>query len=234
MPDVAIESRSRPSFLFDLDGTLIDSVYQHVLGWREALDQVGHQPLGVEDPPPDRHERRAVRERAASARLETDLDPDTLARPAQAARGGVHPPLRQRPAAARRPRTARHAHRARRAVGDRHQRTSSATPTSRATCSSCRRTPRSSRATRSATPSPTPTCSSPPPNGSASTSATASSSATACGTCSPRAAPARSAIGLLSGGYGREELIYSGAYRVYEDPADLLAHLDEVGVRRPL
>ena len=41
-------------------------------------------------------------------------------------------------------------------------------------------------------------------------------------------------IGVLSGGYGREELIYSGAFRVYEDPADLLAHLDEVGVRRPL
>ena len=34
------------------------------------------------------------------------------------------------------------------------------------------------------------------------------------------------------GGYGREELFYSGAYRVFEDPADLLAHLDEVGVRR--
>jgi HAD superfamily hydrolase (TIGR01549 family) len=41
-------------------------------------------------------------------------------------------------------------------------------------------------------------------------------------------------IGLLSGGYGREELIYSGAFRVYEDPADMLFHLDEVGVRRPL
>jgi HAD superfamily hydrolase (TIGR01549 family) len=39
-------------------------------------------------------------------------------------------------------------------------------------------------------------------------------------------------IGLLSGGYGREELFYSGAFRVFEDPADLLAHLDEVGVRR--
>lgn len=41
-------------------------------------------------------------------------------------------------------------------------------------------------------------------------------------------------IGLLSGGYGREELLFSGAFRVYEDPADLLDHLDEVGVRRPL
>jgi phosphoglycolate phosphatase-like HAD superfamily hydrolase len=41
-------------------------------------------------------------------------------------------------------------------------------------------------------------------------------------------------IGLLSGGYGREELIYAGAFRVYEDPGDMLAHIDEVGVRRPL
>jgi HAD superfamily hydrolase (TIGR01549 family) len=36
-------------------------------------------------------------------------------------------------------------------------------------------------------------------------------------------------IGLLSGGYGMEELERAGAYRVYEDPADLLIHLDEVG-----
>jgi HAD superfamily hydrolase (TIGR01509 family) len=40
-------------------------------------------------------------------------------------------------------------------------------------------------------------------------------------------------IGLLSGGYGREELERAGAYRVYDDPADLLLHLDEVGVRDP-
>jgi HAD superfamily hydrolase (TIGR01549 family) len=39
-------------------------------------------------------------------------------------------------------------------------------------------------------------------------------------------------VGLLSGGYGREELERAGAYRVYNDPADLLKHLDEVGVRR--
>jgi beta-phosphoglucomutase-like phosphatase (HAD superfamily) len=31
----------KTSFLFDLDGTLIDSVYQHVLAWREALDVEG-------------------------------------------------------------------------------------------------------------------------------------------------------------------------------------------------
>ena len=38
-------------------------------------------------------------------------------------------------------------------------------------------------------------------------------------------------IGLLSGGYGHEELAAAGAYRIYDDPAGLLAHLDEVGVR---
>jgi len=38
-------------------------------------------------------------------------------------------------------------------------------------------------------------------------------------------------VGLLSGGYGREELERAGAYRVYADPMDLLTHLDEVGVR---
>lgn len=38
-------------------------------------------------------------------------------------------------------------------------------------------------------------------------------------------------VGLLSGGYGSEELERAGAYRVYNDPADLLLHLDEVGVR---
>jgi HAD superfamily hydrolase (TIGR01509 family) len=39
-------------------------------------------------------------------------------------------------------------------------------------------------------------------------------------------------IGLLSGGYGMEELERAGAYRVFEDPADLLEHLDEVGGRK--
>jgi HAD superfamily hydrolase (TIGR01509 family) len=40
-------------------------------------------------------------------------------------------------------------------------------------------------------------------------------------------------VGLLSGGYGEAELQSAGAYRVYQDPADLLNHLDEVGIRAP-
>jgi HAD superfamily hydrolase (TIGR01549 family) len=38
-------------------------------------------------------------------------------------------------------------------------------------------------------------------------------------------------IGLQSGGYGEEELERAGAYRVFADPAGLLEHLDELGVR---
>ena len=39
-------------------------------------------------------------------------------------------------------------------------------------------------------------------------------------------------VGLLSGGYGLDELQDAGALRVYEDPADLLGHIDEIGGRR--
>jgi HAD superfamily hydrolase (TIGR01509 family) len=38
-------------------------------------------------------------------------------------------------------------------------------------------------------------------------------------------------VGLLSGGYGEDELERAGALRVYEDPADLHAHIDEIASR---
>jgi HAD superfamily hydrolase (TIGR01549 family) len=37
-------------------------------------------------------------------------------------------------------------------------------------------------------------------------------------------------VGLLSGGYGEDELVSAGAFRVYRDPADLLRSLDELGI----
>ena len=37
-------------------------------------------------------------------------------------------------------------------------------------------------------------------------------------------------VGLLTGGYGQDELLAAGAYRVYRDPADLDSALDELGV----
>jgi HAD superfamily hydrolase (TIGR01509 family) len=41
-------------------------------------------------------------------------------------------------------------------------------------------------------------------------------------------------VGLLCGGYGQDELIQAGAYRVYEDPAGLMRHIDELGVANPV
>jgi HAD superfamily hydrolase (TIGR01509 family) len=38
-------------------------------------------------------------------------------------------------------------------------------------------------------------------------------------------------VGLLSGGYGQEELEHAGAFRVYDDPADMLHHIDEIAAR---
>jgi len=39
-------------------------------------------------------------------------------------------------------------------------------------------------------------------------------------------------IGFLSGGYAQEELERAGAYRVFDDPAMMLKHIDEIGGRR--
>ena len=36
-----IQARQQTSFLFDLDGTLVDSVYDHVLAWHDALQEEG-------------------------------------------------------------------------------------------------------------------------------------------------------------------------------------------------
>jgi phosphoglycolate phosphatase-like HAD superfamily hydrolase len=40
-------------------------------------------------------------------------------------------------------------------------------------------------------------------------------------------------VGLLSGGYGEDELIKAGAFRVYRDAQELLDSLDELGVTLP-
>jgi HAD superfamily hydrolase (TIGR01509 family) len=37
-------------------------------------------------------------------------------------------------------------------------------------------------------------------------------------------------VGLLSGGYGEDELRAAGAFRVYRDPEELLESLDELGI----
>jgi phosphoglycolate phosphatase-like HAD superfamily hydrolase len=37
-------------------------------------------------------------------------------------------------------------------------------------------------------------------------------------------------VGLLSGGYSQAELEQAGAFRVYADPADMLEHIEDVGL----
>ena len=37
-------------------------------------------------------------------------------------------------------------------------------------------------------------------------------------------------VGLLSGGYSQAELEESGAFRVYADPADMLLHIEDLGI----
>ncbi len=39
--EVVDETLRNVSFIFDLDGTLVDSIYQHILAWREALEAEG-------------------------------------------------------------------------------------------------------------------------------------------------------------------------------------------------
>src|ERR1700753_2252388 len=72
------DSPGHTAFLFDLDGTLIDSVYQHVLAWREALQSVGvslavwklHRRIGMSG---------GLFVNALVRALETPLDPETRA-----------------------------------------------------------------------------------------------------------------------------------------------------------
>jgi phosphoglycolate phosphatase-like HAD superfamily hydrolase len=40
-------------------------------------------------------------------------------------------------------------------------------------------------------------------------------------------------VGMLSGGYGQDELERAGAFRVYADPADLLMHSEHLGIPGP-
>jgi len=37
-------------------------------------------------------------------------------------------------------------------------------------------------------------------------------------------------VGFLSGGYGQEELERAGAFQVYSDAADMLMHIEQLGL----
>src|SRR5579884_1173488 len=232
MPDVAIESRSHPAFLFDLDGTLIDSVYQHVVAWREALAGVDinlsvwkiHRRIGMSG---------GLFVTALARELETNLDPETLA-----ALPGLHEEafIRHYGSVAPLPGAidllaTLTEHEVPWAIA-----TSGVERYARLACELLQLpadTPFVTRdQVRYAKPDPDLFLTA------AERIGVDIRDSIVVGDSVWDLLAARRAralgIGVLSGGYGREELIYSGAFRVYEDPQDLLDHLDEVGVRRPL
>ncbi len=225
-------SRHQPAFLFDLDGTLVDSVYQHVIAWRDALEGVGinlpvwkiHRRIGMSG---------GLFVNALARELDTDLDREVIA-----ALPGLHADafirrfdsVRPLPGATELLATLS-AHNVRWAIA-----TSGPERYARLSLELLElpvETPLVTRdQVRYAKPDPDLFLTAADRLG-----ADISDSVVVGDSVWDLLAARRAralGIGLLSGGYGREELIYSGAYRVYDDPRDLLEHLDEVGVRRPL
>jgi HAD superfamily hydrolase (TIGR01549 family) len=220
------------AFLFDLDGTLIDSVYQHVVAWREALEKVGislavwkiHRRIGMSG---------GLFINALARELGTELDAQTADRLRE-----LHADAYIRQIDSVRPLPG--------AVALLATLTAQGVPWAIATSGAQRYakfaldllqlpadTPMITRdQVRYAKPDPDLFL-----TAAARIDVDILNSVVVGDSVWDLLAAQRAralGIGLLSGGYGREELIYSGAFRVYEDPGDLLAHLDEVGVRRPV
>jgi HAD superfamily hydrolase (TIGR01549 family) len=229
---LSAEPRPQPSFLFDLDGTLVDSVYQHVVAWRQALAEVGinlavwkiHRRIGMSG---------GLFVNALVRELETPLDPETLARlPSLHADAYVRQFETVRPLpGARQLLDALTEHGVKWAIA-----TSGTEHYARLAFELLELpedTPMVTRdEVRYAKPDPDLFLTAAERIGVDIRDSMVVGDSVWDMLAAQRARSL--GIGLLSGGYGREELFYSGAFRVYEDPQDMLFHLDEVGVRRPL
>jgi HAD superfamily hydrolase (TIGR01509 family) len=219
-----------PAFLFDLDGTLVDSVYQHVLAWYEALNQVGielsvwriHRRIGMSGGLFTNALLREIGMDITAELVETlqRLHADAYAR--RSARIRPLPGARELLAYL----TDKDVPWAVATSG----RMETARPTLVALGIDPDRVPVITRdQVRYAKPDPDLFLAA------ASRIGVDIGHAVVVGDSVWDLLAARRAralgIGLLSGGYGEDELERAGAYRVYEDPRDLLRHLDEVGVR---
>jgi len=218
-------------FLFDLDGTLVDSVYQHVLAWKEALDQEGielsvwriHRKIGMSGGLFMNQLLRETNLAISAERLDR---------------------LRRLHAEA----YCRHVAQVRPLPGAREllaTLTDAGIPWAIAT-SGRMETAAPNLAALGVDPSRTPVVTrdlvkyaKPDPDlflAAAERLGAPIESAVVVGDSIWDMLAARRCralgVGLLSGGYGTEELERGGAARVYEDPADMLKHLDEVGGRR--
>jgi HAD superfamily hydrolase (TIGR01509 family) len=223
-------SRKDSAFLFDLDGTLIDSVYQHVIAWREALEEVGvslavwkiHRRIGMSG---------GLFVTALRRELGEELDDETLARLPD-----LHTEAYMSHYSGVRPLPG--------ATELLAGLTELGIPWAIATSGAERTAGRARELLGLADDVPMVTrdrvrYAKPDPDlfltAAAEIGVDIRDSLVVGDSVWDLLAARRAGalgIGLLSGGYGREELIYAGAFRVYEDPGDLLAHLDEVGVRR--
>jgi HAD superfamily hydrolase (TIGR01509 family) len=220
---------SGPAFLFDLDGTLVDSVYQHVLAWREALEACGielavwriHRRIGMSGGlfvnallrETGRDVTTAEAERLQRLHAEAYVRQAHQVRPLPSARELLdYLSARGVPWAIA---------------------TSGRPESARPTLEILGVGPEATVITRDqvlhAKPDPDLFLAA------AERLGVAIDASVVVGDSVWDLLAARRAralgVGLLSGGYGQEELERAGAYRVYEDPADLLRHLDEVGVR---
>jgi HAD superfamily hydrolase (TIGR01509 family) len=223
-------SRARTAFLFDLDGTLVDSVYQHVLAWKEALDGEGI-PLSV---------WRIHRKIGMSGGLfthillrETGLD-ITAERVDRLRR--AHAAAYQRRAASVRPLPG--------AVELLAWLSAEGIPWAIAT-SGRMETAAHNLEALGVDPARVPVVTrdqvrhaKPDPDLFVTAAARLNvdiHDALVLGDSIWDMLAAQRAralgVGLLSGGYGEDELARAGAFRVYEDPADLLRHVDEVAAR---
>jgi HAD superfamily hydrolase (TIGR01509 family) len=218
-------------FLFDLDGTLVDSVYQHVLAWREALDQEGIH-LSV---------WRIHRRIGMSGALFTNM----LLREANLA---INPELIERLGQRHAEAYTRLRHQVRPLPGARellNYLTENENPWAVAT-SGRMETARLNLDRLGIDPAMIPVVTrdqvkyaKPDPDlflAAVDRLGAKIEHSVVIGDSTWDMLAARRAralpVGLLSGGFGQEELERSGAARVYEDPADLLRHLDEIGSRR--
>ena len=218
-----------PAFLFDLDGTLVDSVYQHVLAWREALECCGIE-LAV---------WRIHRRVGMSGGLFANALLRETGKPVTAE---LAKKLQQRHAEA----YARQVAQVRPLPGARQLLavlTESGTPWAIATSGRADLARQTLHALEISPDAPLITRNEvehakPDPDlflaAAARLKADILQSVVVGDSVWDLLAARRAralGVGVLSGGYGEDELERAGAYRVYQDPLDLLQHLDEVGVR---
>ena len=221
--------KSGPAFLFDLDGTLVDSVYQHVLAWREALEKMGielavwriHRRIGMSGGLLVNALLREIGHRVTKAEAErlAGLHSEAYARLASQVRvlpGALE--LLAFLSNAGMPW----------AIA-----TSGRMESARPMLELLRVGPNALVITRDevhrAKPDPDLFLAA------ASGLGISIHESVVVGDSVWDLLAARRAralgVGLLSGGYGQDELERAGAYRIYQDPVDLLRHLDEVGFR---